>query len=110
MKIVINKCYGGFELSNKAYEYLIKLGMTTSDDDDKADIVSFQFCGKKSYFFGVHIRRDNPLLVQVVEELGEEANGECSSLKIVEIPNDLKWEIDEYDGMEHISEIHRTWG
>lgn len=53
--------------------------------------------------------RDDPLLVQVVEELGEEANGQYSSLKIVEIPGGIDWEIDEYDGWESISEKHRSW-
>jgi hypothetical protein len=48
-------------------------------------------------------------LVQVVEELGKEANGNYAKLEIIEIPDDVDWEIDEYDGMEHIAEKHRTW-
>ena len=27
----------------------------------------------------------------------------------VEIPDDVEWQIEEYDGTEHISEKHRTW-
>jgi len=53
--------------------------------------------------------RDNPLLIQVVEELGAAANGRCADLKIVEIPDDVEWTIEEYDGLEHIAEKHRTW-
>jgi hypothetical protein len=53
--------------------------------------------------------RSDPLLVQVVEELGEEANGSYAKLKIVEIPDDVEYTIDEYDGVEHIAEKHRTW-
>lgn len=54
--------------------------------------------------------RTDKLLIQVIEELGEEANGSCASLKIIEIPDGIEYEISEYDGNEHIAEIHRTWG
>jgi hypothetical protein len=30
-------------------------------------------------------------------------------LKIIEIPDDIEWHIEEYDGLEHIDENHRTW-
>lgn len=53
--------------------------------------------------------RTHPLIVRLVEELGEAANGECAKLAIVEIPDGVDWEIDEYDGSEHIAEKHRTW-
>lgn len=56
------------------------------------------------------IPRDDSALVQVVEEMGEAANGRCAKLEIVEIPDDVDWEIAEYDGNEHIAEKHRTWG
>lgn len=55
------------------------------------------------------IERDDPLLIQVVEELGEKASDRLSKLKVVSIPADVQWEIAEYDGYEHISEVHRTW-
>lgn len=55
------------------------------------------------------IKRDNPLLVQVVEEMGAEANGFCAELKIVEIPFYVKWHIAEYDGVEWVAEDHQTW-
>jgi len=48
-------------------------------------------------------------LVQVVEELRAEANGHCAELKIVEIPNDVQWEIEKVGGVEHVSEVHRMW-
>jgi len=44
-----------------------------------------------------------------VEELGEKANGQCADLKIVEIPDDVEYEIEEYDGVEWVAENHRTW-
>lgn len=53
--------------------------------------------------------RDDPVLVQVVQELGKEANGKFSNLKVVEIPADVEWQIEEYDGAEWIAEKHRIW-
>jgi hypothetical protein len=49
------------------------------------------------------------MLVKVVEDLGIESFGFAANLKIVEIPDDVDWEVMEYDGMEHIAEKHRTW-
>lgn len=56
-----------------------------------------------------NIERDDPALVQVVEELGSKANGEHAELKIVNIPDNVLWHISEYDGRESVSENHRTW-
>lgn len=55
------------------------------------------------------INRNDKLLIQVVKELGEKADGACARLKIVEIPDDVDFEIDEYDGNEWVSEKHRRW-
>ena len=41
-------------------------------------------------------------LVQAVEELGERANGGFAKLKVVDIPDGVDYEIDEYDGVESI--------
>lgn len=48
-------------------------------------------------------------LIKVVEELGDEANGRFSKLEIAEIPDDVNYDIEEYDGMESIHEKHRSW-
>lgn len=53
--------------------------------------------------------RDDPYLIKVINELGEEANSRFCTLKIVEIPADVEWEIGEYDGLEWVAEKHRTW-
>ena len=42
-----------------------------------------------------------PILIQVVEELGDEVNGPYSKLAIVEIDSNL-YRIDEYDGAESV--------
>lgn len=60
-------------------------------------------------FYDRHITRDDEALVKVVEALGELSFGKNAELKIVEIPADVEWFIDDYDGMEHVAEKHRTW-
>lgn len=55
------------------------------------------------------IERNDPDLVAVVETLGKLANGRCAELRVVEIPDGVEYEIEEYDGNEHIAERHRTW-
>ena len=89
MKVVINKCFGGFGLSEEAYKFL-----------------NIPWDG-----YGCELMEDrsNPALVKCVEALGKDASGELSSLKVVEIPDDVEWEIDEYDGLEFVVEKHREW-
>jgi hypothetical protein len=58
---------------------------------------------------GRELERNDPILIKVVKELGKEANSRCAELKVIEIPNDIQWHIEDYDGVEHIAENHRTW-
>ena len=48
--------------------------------------------------------RFDPILIEVVEELGDDANGIGSELKVVEIPDDVAedYVIDNYDGFERL--------
>jgi hypothetical protein len=101
MKIVINRCFGGFGLSDKACERMIELGYEGLTKSERSI--------GGSYYGHYIIERNNPLLVQVVEELGKEADGFCAELGIVTIPDDVDWYIHEYDGLEHVAENHRTW-
>ena len=55
------------------------------------------------------IERDDVDLVKVVEEMGEKASGRYSALKVVEIPKEVEFQIEEHDGNEWIAEKHRTW-
>jgi hypothetical protein len=89
MKIVINKCYGGFGLSEAAYQ---ELGIPWD-----------------GYGYELNEDRANPALVAVVEKLGYAASGGCAKLAVIEIPDGVDWEIDEYDGFESVHEKHRSW-
>ena len=114
MKIVINKCYGGFGLSEEAiFLYGKKKGINIIKDKKKSNsLVSHYYIDEikdGNYFSDRDIKRNDAALVEVVNELGEKANGSCSELKIVEIPDDVEWIIEEYDGKEWVSEDHRRW-
>ena len=55
------------------------------------------------------ISRNDADLVAVVELMGNKANGQCAQLKVVEIPDGTEFQIEEYDGSEHVAESHQTW-
>lgn len=56
------------------------------------------------------IERDDPDLIAVVEKYGADANTENAQLKIVEVPDGVKWYVDPREsGREWIAEEHRTW-
>lgn len=53
--------------------------------------------------------REDPDLIEVIERLGEKANGACASLSIAEIPDNAEYEITEYDGNEDVVPPRQTW-
>jgi len=90
IKAVINVKHGGFGVSKKAVLRLRELG---HKDALKEEIRDDNY---NSYLWDTC--RIDPLLVQVVEELGEEAYGAHAELEIVE--GDIGIELDNYDGYE----------
>ena len=117
MKIVVNKCYGGFELSDEAHEMLISLGIKCFKNwkelektEEKNWIVKTNsLFSNYASSFRSYDSRTNELLIQTVEKLKEKANGRCAKLKVIEIPDGTNYEIDDYDGIETIHEIHQSW-
>ena len=98
-KIVINRCYGGFSLSE------------TAKNMYKQATAHIQ--RPPNWFLVTDVSRDDPILVQIVENMGvQAASGGFSKLAIVEIPDDVPadgWIIQDYDGVEWVAEKHRTW-
>lgn len=89
MEIVINASYEPYCLSPKAYEYL---GLSW-------DYNGMAFIGNRTH----------PQLLSCIKNLGQEASWAGSKLKIVDIPDNIDWEM-ECDGCrEWISEKHRIW-
>lgn len=81
MKVVINKCYGGFELSELAIAQLKALGHIEPES----------------------LSRWDHDLVSVVETLGDEANGDFACLNVVDVFEPFR--IHEYDGFETIETL-----
>ena len=129
MKIVINKCYGGFGLSDEAKEMYLERKKILENKND------FVHVKKKSIFNYTHalvrsnlaesvntpedlfnlpstdcfvlsdydLDRTDPLLIEIVEKLGKtKASGDCAELIIEEVPKGSLYRIDEYDGNESI--------
>jgi hypothetical protein len=55
-----------------------------------------------THFGSNTILRADPILVSVVEEFGQSANGEYAELTVVKWPDRLPWTIREYDGFESV--------
>ena len=135
-KVVINACFGGFGLSHEAIlAYAERKGMKLYVKEGRFSALvpysyytvppeQYEKCSEEWfaadgdykrinatgwYFSERDIDRDDPDLVAVVEEMGEAASDKLAKLEVVEIPADVDWKIEEYDGYEHVAEVHRTW-
>ena len=136
-KVILNKCYGGFDVSKEAYMlYAKKKGLTlylyesnfvdrkfiykkvnnadsifrhyfTKDMGDNVEISNEDYDKYCLYLRDEH--REDPVLIEVVEELGEKASGRFGNLQVVEIPDDLDYVIDEYDGIETLHQKVQEW-
>ena len=101
MKIVINRRWGGFGVSEAVYN---ELGIPWDEYGYLSNLdlgIENEHC---------HQYRTHPLLIQAIEKVGlEKSSGTFAELKIVEIPDDVNWYIDDYDGMESVHQQHCTW-
>jgi len=111
-KIVINKSYEQFCVSHKAFQRLRELGQQEALQEADHGAYWPEAAGPREPSLnqcGKLIPRDDAKLVRVVEELLGDANGHCAELKVVTIPDEVQWVIAKTDGVEHVSEVHRTW-
>lgn len=113
-KVVYNNCYGGFGLSHDAV--LLYAGLSGFEISwiekwslkhyfkGNADGMSLEEAYKKlKDFYPGNLDRHDPILVEVVETLGKDANGQCADLRIYELSGN-QYRIDEYDGNESVHE------
>lgn len=116
MKVVINKCHGGFGFSKEAYDYLGLEWDGYGFVGYFSKIYDVLFSEDEEYKKGLWCKdwykllRCHPKVIECVETLGEEvASGGGSELKVVEIPDGIEWFVNEVAGKEWIEEEHRIW-
>lgn len=129
-KVVYNACYGGFGLSKEACQryWDIKGQQVWIEQNPKFisldmfnvwlvppeerleerewssmtmdERIAYNKAYSKQTWYYNDVSRHDPVLVQVVEELGDKANGMCAELAIAEVYDSYR--IDEYDGFESV--------
>lgn len=104
MKVLVNKCYGGYGTSVQAgLEWLKRNNKVFTVIDDSYNLV-VEMDGEKHY---IDLNREDPILIDLFEEKGSEfVSGNHAELYLVHIPDGCQYSIGEYDGKEWIEE---TW-
>lgn len=109
-KIAYNSCFGGFDLSEAAFEALLDLkGIEFEKAEPISSIFGAQYQrkgveGDNGYLYSGDFCEDrsDPDLIAVIEKLGDGANGMCAKLCIEDVPEGVSYRIDEYDGLETV--------
>jgi hypothetical protein len=102
MKIVIHAAYGGFSLTLSRLPELIELYKKYIHEKEPSFVWSENFF--EDDLIGFKIPRYDPCFVRAVEDYTD-----YTKLKVVEIPNDTDWMIEEYDGFEWVSQQHKIF-
>lgn len=99
-KAVINNCYGGFGISEKAYDWLKEHNVEGPHHIDEELLERYELDDGtiRCHYYGP---RHHPLFIKCVEELDEEASGMWSDLKVEYFKGNF-YRINEYDGLEVI--------
>jgi len=101
MKILLNKCFGGFGLTKAVFK---ELGI----DWDGHGFMENEDMGIESNDYMAY--RYDERLIAAVEKVGlKESTASLAELRIVEIPDGIDFEFDEYDGIESVHEVHASW-
>lgn len=107
MEVVINRCYGGYGLSDEAVRlYLTKKNIPiVINSESSSKHFKYYIVEDNDRFCSYNIPRNDPVTIEVIRELGAKAPDSCAELEIVSIPDGCQYQISEYDGMESIE----TW-
>jgi hypothetical protein len=92
-KVVYNACYGGFGLSTQAIARYCQL----------------KNISVPKYFDDCKLSRTDPALIQVIEELGDDANASYAELRFHELAPGTLYRIKDYDGNETVVTHDHGW-
>ena len=99
MEVVLNKCIGGFGVSESVMD---DLGLDCIDLLDNEDL-GIKSRNQEAY-------RSDQRLIASIKKIGlEKSSSDYADLVIVDIPDGMEWHITDYDGMETLHENHRSW-
>lgn len=99
--VVLNKKYGGFDLSDKAMElYLKRKGIQYYIGNNVHGEPAYHWVCSNEPIYASNIPRNDATLVSVIRDLGEDANTIYSKLVVERVT--INVEIDNYDGKEFI--------
>ena len=109
-KVVINTCYGGFGITDEAMKmYLERKGIPYKMVKSEFSTWNHEYFEKadpnqeQEVPDTFDLERDDPVLIEVIEELGlERSAGPYAKLEIEDIPKGTLYRIEEYDGREWI--------
>lgn len=113
MKVAIST-KGSFAISKRGCEYLVLEGVIEAIellqhyihcvDEGDIDWHGYIWSDDENAF------RTNPILIEAIEKFGLEMNAPDHEIKVVEIPDNIDWYIDENElSQECVREVHRTW-
>lgn len=93
VEFLYNRCYGGFSLSKEAVQRYVEAKKNMGETLDIEEAYGLR-----------DVERTDPVLINIVKEIGKKANGACADLQIISVPSIYKnnISIDEYDGYESI--------
>ena len=136
MKIILNKCYGGFRVSKQGYLlYAKKKGLPLCAYECNSNTGLYEKVSIENHGgFGIYYflkdfgdsfspneedwrhevylndkHRTDPVLIEVIEEIGDLAIDIASCLVVVDIPDGMNFTIDYYDGYEELHEATPIW-
>lgn len=103
--VVYSPRYGGFGVSEKGLWWLAERGHPMAQAELEAFTSGVHGAIFSSQSYLRNIDRDDPLLVECVNTLEEEASGSSANLVVEDVPLGSNWDIDEHDGNERL----RVW-
>ena len=96
VELMVNECYGGFGFSREALDaYAVRKREAHQGQPSGQDCSSY---------YSFQIERHDPIMVQIVKEMGDRAWGVCASITIQTIPAQYirHYVIEEFEGAEQI--------
>jgi hypothetical protein len=112
MRVLIHPGFGGFGITDAAVKRMRELGSEWAKRQTckgerypESDQIN-DWCENHLWPDQEELPRNDPILLRVYDEMGDQAGRE---LMVVKIPDDVEFVVEEYDGAETVEEAHRTF-